>query len=89
MAKWIGCWTQDQKVWDSIQSSGHILYKCWTNFIFHITLADLIEIIYLFIIHNLHSPNEYTVHRFKAGSMVTFCMSDQVARRKVKSEEHT
>ena len=34
VAQWIGCWTQDQDVWDSIPSVGHV-YKCQANFVFH------------------------------------------------------
>ena len=30
---WIGCWTQDQKVWGSIPSAGHV-QKCQANFVF-------------------------------------------------------
>ena len=30
-----GSWTQDQKVWGSIPSTGHVL-KCWEIFVLHI-----------------------------------------------------
>ena len=34
VAKWIGHFTQDQKVWDSIPAGGHV-QKCWESFSFH------------------------------------------------------
>ena len=38
VAKWIGCWTRDQKVWGSIPSAGHV-EKCRANFSFHTASA--------------------------------------------------
>ena len=33
---WIGHWTQDQKLWALISTTGH-MYKCQANFYFHTT----------------------------------------------------